>query len=232
MADVDESPSWLADTPAPTATPTPPAHAAPSTSSAVLNNNASSTLAPRPTPAPNAEGLASSNTLTEEEEDAKLKAAIMFLRLMNLGVAATMMTHAILAVVSFPPIGQFILAFYAICASCLICCLETQLKFVRTPIAMNFGFLFDPSLRFLFYVIMASLEWSFGNLFGKIVAGVILGAAVYNAFVMWKYPKYRKQRDALAKLEDERIQNKIRGRIANEAGRQVRNAVWDPNASS
>lgn len=137
----------------------------------------------------------------------------------------------ILALLSFPPIGQFVLAFYAVSAGCLICCLETQLKFVRTPIAINFGFLFDPSLRFLFYIIMASLEWSFGNLFGKIVAGVILGAGLYNSFVMFKYPKYRQKRDALAKEEDDRIQQKIRSRVATEAVKSANAAVWDPNAT-
>ncbi len=37
------------------------------------------------------------------------------------------------------------------CGGVLVCCLETQLKFVRTIIAMNFGFLFNLVYRFLFY---------------------------------------------------------------------------------
>lgn len=78
---------------------------------------------------------------------------------------------------------------------------------------------------------MASLEWSFGNLFGKIVAGVILGAGLYNSFVMFKYPKYRQKRDALAKEEDDRIQQKIRSRVATEAVKSANAAVWDPNAT-
>jgi len=223
MADDDAAPAWLSDTPAPAPTPTP----TPTPPAPTSNDNAASTLAPRPAPAT----TSSTSALTEEEEDTKLKAVIMSMRLLNLGVSATMMVHAVVALIQFPPIGQFVLAFYAISASCLICCLETQLKFVRTPIAINFGFLFDPSLRFLFYVIMASLEWSFGNLFGKIVAAVILGAALYNTFVMFKYPKYRKKRDELAKEEDERIQQKIRSRVATEAGKNVRAAVWDPDAN-
>jgi len=225
MSDEDAAPAWLSDTPAPAPAPTPPAPAPSKKSVPTSNDNAASTLAPRPA------ADTTSSPLTEEEEDAKLKGVIMSMRLLNLGVSAAMMTQAILALLSFPPIGQFVLAFYAVSAGCLICCLETQLKFVRTPIAINFGFLFDPSLRFLFYIIMASLEWSFGNLFGKIVAGVILGAGLYNSFVMFKYPKYRQKRDALAKEEDDRIQQKIRSRVATEAVKSANAAVWDPNAT-
>ena len=69
----------------------------------------------------------------------------------------------------------------------------------------------------MFYLIIASLEWSFGDLFGKAVAGIIVGTACYNTVVMFKFPKYRKKRDELAKEEDGRIQQKIRKRVQQEA---------------
>lgn len=210
MADnEDEAPSWLSEDPTPKSSEKPK-----SSQMYEESPKPSQDLSPRSTPS------ASSPTPSDsanEEDDSKLASVIMSMRLLNLGMAAAMITHAILTLLRFASLGQFVLAMYAICSGCLICLLETQLKFIRTPIAINFGFLFDPALRFMYYIIIASLEWSFCDLLGKIVAGVIVGAAIYNTFVMFKFPKYRKKRDELAKLEDSRIQQKIRKKVQEEA---------------
>jgi len=220
----DEAPSWLSAAAAPTPTPTPTPAYEPSVPVAPATSitEPSSGLAPRPTAPPNPVSLETSSA----EDESKLKNVIFSMRLFNLGVAASMITHAVLTVLTIPSLAQFVLAFYAISSGCLICSLESQLSFIRTPIAVNFGFLFDPPLRFLFYMIMASLEWSFGDLMGKIVAGVIFGCALYNTFVMFKFPKYRKKRDELAKLEDARIQQKIRSKVMAEAQKSATASIF------
>ena len=73
----------------------------------------------------------------------------------------------------------------------------------------------------MFYVLMASVEWSFGNIFGYVLAGSLIACACYNAYVIWKYPKYREVRDKLAKEEDERIQRKIQENVRKEAAKAV-----------
>ena len=119
--------------------------------------------------------------------------------------------------ISIPPISAFVLAIYATCGGLLICCLETQLKFLRVIIAVNFGFLFNSVWRFLFYMVLASVAWSFGGVLGFVAACVMVGVAVFNTYVLCRYPAYRKIREKIAEEEDKRIES----RIAKDVKKQV-----------
>ena len=157
-------------------------------------------------------------------EKEQLKGIILFTRLLNLGTAVAVITHGILKIVNvFKSPQIWILGLYSCCGGCLICCLESQLKMfgIRTAISMNFGFLFNPTFRFLYYIMLATLCWSLEDLFGKILAGVLVGVAVYNTFVLIKFPAYRKLRDELAKEEDKRIEGKIRENARQQAIKQM-----------
>lgn len=122
---------------------------------------------------------------------------------------------------SIPSISVFVLAIYATCGGLLICCLETQLKFLRVMIAVNFGFLFHSVWRFGFYLLMGSVAWSFDNLFGKIVACVFGGVAIFNTYVLCRYPSYRKMREKIAEEEDKRIESRISKEVKKQAVRSV-----------
>ena len=122
---------------------------------------------------------------------------------------------------TIPAISAFVLAIYATCGGILICCLETQLKFLRVMIAVNFGFLFNSLWRFAFYLLLASVAWSFDNLFGKIVAGCLGGVAVFNTYVLCRYPTYRKLREQIAEEEDRRIEARISKEVKKQAARQI-----------
>jgi uncharacterized membrane protein len=122
---------------------------------------------------------------------------------------------------TIPSISVFVLAIYATCGGLLICCLETQLKFLRVMIAVNFGFLFHSFWRFGFYLLMGSVAWSFNNLFGKIVAIVFAVVAVFNTYVLCRYPSYRKMREKIAEEEDKRIESRISKDIKKHAIRSV-----------
>ena len=127
-----------------------------------------------------------------------------------------------MTLVSIPPISAFVLAIYAICGGLLICCLETQLKFLRVMIAVNFGFLFNSVWRFLFYMVLASVAWSLDTkLLGKIAAGCLAGVALFNSYVLCRYPGYRKIREKIAEEEDKRIE----ARISKEVKRQAMNQM-------
>lgn len=75
--------------------------------------------------------------------------------------------------------------------------------------------------RFVFYVLMAAIAWQFGSLFDKIVA-ISLGAiALFNTYVLCRYPSYRSIRDKIAEEEDKRIEAKISGEVKKQAQKQA-----------
>jgi len=117
--------------------------------------------------------------------------------------------------------SSFVLAVYATCGGLLICCLETQLKFVRVMIALNFGFLFNAVWRFLFYVLMGSVAWSYDDLPGKIVAAAFIATAIFNTYVLCRYPAYRKVREKIAEEEDKRIEARISKEVKKQAANQI-----------
>lgn len=103
----------------------------------------------------------------------------------------------------------------------MICCLETQLKFVRVMIAVNFGFLFNSIFRFLFYVLLGSVTWSYDSLFGQIVGIAFVAVALFNTYVLCRYPAYRKVREKIAEEEDKRIEARISKEVRKQVVRQV-----------
>lgn len=127
----------------------------------------------------------------------------------------------IVTMISFPGLSALVLAIYAICGAVLICCLETQLKFLRVMIAVNFGFLFNSVWRFIFYLILGSVVWSFNNIGGKIVACVMAGVALFNTYVLCRYPAYRKIREKIAEEEDKRIEARISKEVKRQAISQL-----------
>eukprot|EP00977_Amphora_coffeiformis_P012415 scaffold3069_cov215-Amphora_coffeaeformis.AAC.16 len=126
----------------------------------------------------------------------------------------------VLELTNSPSIAVWILAVYACCGAVLICCLETQLKFLRVMIAVNFGFLFHSTWRFLFYVLLASVSWSFGFL-GRVVGAAYVGVACFNTYVLCRYPSYRRMREKIAEEEDKRIEARISKEVKRQAARQI-----------
>lgn len=102
---------------------------------------------------------------------------------------------------SLPSLSNWVLAVYATCGGLLICCLETQLKFLRVMIAVNFGFLFNSLWRFMFYILLGSVAWAYGTLFGRIIAIALFTMAVVNTYILCRYPSYRKVREKIAEEE-------------------------------
>jgi hypothetical protein len=103
----------------------------------------------------------------------------------------------------------------------LICCLETQLKFLRVIIAVNFGFLFNSAWRFIYYLILSSVAWSYDNLFGKIMAIALAAVAVFNTYILCRYPSYRRIREKIAEEEDKRIEARISKEVKRQAVSQL-----------
>ena len=87
-------------------------------------------------------------------------------------------------------------------------------------IAVNFGFLFTSAWRFLFYLLLASVAWSFG-FFGQIVGAAYVAVAFFNTYVLCRYPSYRKMREKIAEEEDRRIEGRISMEVMKLAARQI-----------
>lgn len=123
--------------------------------------------------------------------------------------------------IGIPTLSNWVLAVYATCGGLLICCLETQLKFLRVIIAVNFGFLFNSIWRFLFYILLGSVTWAYGDIFGRIVTCCLGAVAVFNTYVLCRYPTYRKMREKIAEEEDKRIEARISKEVKRQAVRQL-----------
>ncbi len=92
-------------------------------------------------------------------------------------------------------------------------------------IAVNFGFLFNSVWRFLFYMILGSVAYAFGGLLGFVMACVMVGVAFFNAFILCRYPAYRKVREKIAEEEDKRIEDRIAKEVKTQALKQAKNQV-------
>jgi len=200
---MSESPSWLNDATPSASAPTPKVDPLSIESSATENAAASGT------------------TGSDSADEKDLPSIILMMRLLNMGAAGALIAVSILHILSFPLLSGIVLSVYAICGGLLICCLETQLKFLRVLIAVNFGFLFNSVWRFLFYMILGSVCWSFGGLMGVIMACVMAGVALFNTFILCRYPAYRKVREQIAEEEDKRIQDRISKEVRTQAIKQV-----------
>lgn len=216
----EETPSWLVETP-PAPAPVPAAAAATPPASKTFADETGTNVpaAAAPSPAPAAAQPSDNPEEMSAEDREALNGVIMFMRLANLAVSITIIVQASIKLTfAFAMPQYWVLCFYSACGGLLICCLETQLSFIRTSIALNFGFLFNPVLRFVYYILLATICYSLNDLFGKITAGCLVGVAFYNTYVLMKYPAYRKMRDQIAKEEDARINAAIRERVRKEAG--------------
>ena len=69
----------------------------------------------------------------------------------------------------------------------------------------------------MYHLLLASVAWAYGTLFGQIVAGILIGVAVFNTYVLCRYPSYRKIREKAAEEEDKRIQDKITSQVQKQA---------------
>ncbi|KAL3768312.1 hypothetical protein ACHAWU_006694 [Discostella pseudostelligera] len=158
-----------------------------------------------------------------QAEEPDLTKTILFMRLINMVAAVLLVTVSILQLIGLPAISVWVTAIYASCGGLLVCCLETQLKFIRTIIAMNFGFLFHSIYRFLFYLLLASVSWSYGSVLGKISGGIFGAVGIFNTYILCRYPTYRKMREDIAAEEDNRIRAKINQQVRKQA---ISNMGW------
>lgn len=137
---------------------------------------------------------------SREKDDDELPKIVLFMRLGNLAAAALLIFGSVGSLTNIFSLSKMVLGGYGVCFGTLVCCLEVNLSFLRHPIASNFGFLYNPFLRLMFYVLMGMVAWSFGTLLGMI-SSISLGVlSLVNTYILCRYPGYRK---ALKEISDE-----------------------------
>jgi hypothetical protein len=86
-------------------------------------------------------------------------------------------------------LATLFLAFYVSFFGILIVCVEVALKAVARVIAENFGFLYNPVMRFLFLFLNMVLCYELG-LIGKIAVCVLAFTGCTHIYVAWRHPQF------------------------------------------
>mmetsp|Transcript_10688 Transcript_10688/g.22663 ORF Transcript_10688/g.22663 Transcript_10688/m.22663 type:complete len:243 (-) Transcript_10688:177-905(-) len=147
----------------------------------------------------------SGNNGEEQDNEDDLPRIVLLMRLGNMGAASLLIFGSVGSITKIFSLSKMVLGGYGIIFGTLVCCLEINLSFLRHPIASNFGFLYNPFLRLLFYILMGMVSWSFDTVLGMI-ASVALGAlAVVNTWVLCRYPGYRKVLNELGEEEEKKM---------------------------
>jgi COPI associated protein len=98
-----------------------------------------------------------------------------------------MILVALLSLLTTTSATTGVLACYIMAFSCLLCCFETHLKQVSKVIAVNFGFLYSGYSRAAFLFFVSTIMFSL-SLFGKLIGLFMMANALFNIFVLIKYP--------------------------------------------
>ena len=145
-----------------------------------------------------------SNRRRRDSADGGLPKLLLLMRLGNIVAAGLLIASSIGNLWKIFNTSKSVLSGYGICFGLLLCCLEFNFSFLRVRIASNFGFLYNPFLRLLFSVLLASIAWSFETLLGTIACGTLLILSLFNTYVICRYPQYRAVMKELSD-EDEKV---------------------------
>jgi len=162
-------------------------------------------------------------TTTIGRSGSDLPKIVLGMRIANVATAVLLMASSISVmtmVLAWPPtsLARWVLAAYAALGGLLLLCLESPFSFLRTRIALNFGFLYDPVLRFVFNSLLCSIAWSFRTIPGDVTVAALGVMAPANAYVLCAHSSYGAERD-VALEEEERL---IAARAREERRRAVR----------
>lgn len=144
---------------------------------------------------------------------------VLLTRLINLGLSALMIVVSLLSLLTTTSLTTGVLACYVSVFACLLCCFETHLKQVTKVIASNFGFLYSARSRAIFLIFVGTLLFSF-SLFGMILGALMIANAIFNLYIIFKYPAYdeAQRQDAQAELSEYIKQNPAFAKQVVDAG--------------
>jgi len=136
-----------------------------------------------------------------EPIDKSIARYMLYTRIINFVLSICMLLASLLSILTTNSATTGVLAAYVSVFACLLCCFETHLKQVSKIIAVNFGFLYSAKSRAVFMVFIGTLMFSF-SLFGMIIGACMMANAVFNLYIIFKYPLYDEvqRKDAQAEI--------------------------------
>lgn len=158
-----------------------------------------------------------------ENDTSSLPKLLMIMRVGNILAAVLLISASVGNLWKIFNISKLVLAGYGVCFGVLLCCLELNLSFLRVRIASSFGFLYNPLLRLLFSVLLASVAYSFETLLGTIACAALSVLALFNTYVICRYPQYRAVLKELSD-EDEKV---IKREARKHAWRYAAAPLWE-----
>ena len=81
----------------------------------------------------------------------------------------------------------------------------------------------------MFYVLMGMVAWSFGTLLGMISSVALAVLAIFNTYVICRYPDYRAVLKELADGEEKRIKRDMNKQIITRTWRHAVAPSWISN---
>lgn len=155
------------------------------------------------------------------------------MRLANVILSVLLCTGAFMELLTST--STAVISLYVFSFSVMLCCFETHLKAIAQSIAANFGFLYNPYGRALFLLFIAMLCFGMSNIVSLLAGACMCVNAVFNFYVIWKYPNYDSENRPVDKLAANAAKNYIKNNP--EAARQAASgaASWaaeNPNAAA
>lgn len=186
-----------------------------STGSSPWDQAAARLNATRPNNSATATNSGSSSGSQGKDDD--LPKIVLLMRLGNLGTAALLIFGSVGNLTNIFSLSKMVLGGYGVCFGTLVCCLEVNLSFLRIPIANNFGFLYNPLLRLMFYVLLCMVAWSFETLLGMIASAALGVLALVNTYVLCRYPGYRAALKEISDVEEKKMKREGRKQMWKHA---------------
>ena len=110
------------------------------------------------------------------------------LRVAYMSISAVMALAAFMSLGS-DDLGVMFMALYVWFFALLIFCSELALRGVAKLIAQNFGFMYNPAGRIIFFLFIAVMCYELG-LLGKIVMGMLTAASIVHIYVIIMHPAF------------------------------------------
>jgi hypothetical protein len=156
-------------------------------------------------------------------DDGGLSKVVLIMRVGNIVAAGILICASVGNIWKIFNLSRMVLAGYGVCFGMLLCCLELNLSFLRVRIASSFGFLYNPLLRLMFSLLLGSIAWSFQTVLGTIACGALLILALFNTYVICRFPEYKAVLKELSE-EDEKV---IRREARKHAWRYAAAPWWE-----
>ena len=127
-----------------------------------------------------------------EEQFAQMKKWANILKYMMLVVSTLMMITAYYNFANTSnSVASNFLAVYILFFSTMICCYEVAWSAISSRIVNNFGFLYNPVGRTIFYILVAIMLFQL-SIMGEIIFAFLLCTMAVHFYVDFRFPKFEK----------------------------------------